>query len=237
MNVNSQEVPRDAESTAAETWEWAQDAGPRETAYEFVYRVIRHALLDGKLGSGTRLFQTEIADRLGVSTTPVREALQKLASEGLVDLTAGRGATVRKLSLKEWNEIVAIKGQLEPFVLRLAAERITPEAIAELERILDQMGPVRDITTWVDMNRQFHRVYYEAADSPLLKAMLVGLVDAEAIYVAKGIRERPELSPQGLQDHAAIIEGLKRRDVACLEKLIARHVSTTLAPYTQGWLQ
>ncbi|MFH1331095.1 MAG: GntR family transcriptional regulator [Actinomycetota bacterium] len=220
----------------AETTEmrgWAQDAGPRETAYEFVYRVLRHALLDGRLEGGTRLLQTEIAKQLGVSTTPVREALHKLVSEGLVNLEAGRGAVVHSLSMDEWNEIVTLKALLEPPCLELAAQRIGERPLAELERLYRLMSEEADTSAWVDLNRQFHRVYYEAAESPRLRAILEALQDAEATYVAKGIREHPEVAVQGQKDHAELIEGLRARDAASLSRVIARHVGTTRAPFAR----
>jgi DNA-binding GntR family transcriptional regulator len=219
----------------SEGWDWAQGAGSRETAYEFVYRVLRHALLDGKLEGGARLFQTEIARQLGVSTTPVREALHKLVTEGLVDAEAGRGAVVHRLSMEEWNEIVALKALLEPFCLELAAKRIDERSLDEMRGLYDLMCVEADTTAWVDLNRRFHRVYYEASGSPRLRAMLGALQDAEATYVAKGIREYPEVAVQGQRDHADIIEGLAARDAGRVRVAILRHVGATRAPfYAQG---
>jgi DNA-binding GntR family transcriptional regulator len=185
-------------------------------------------MLDGSLEGGTRLLQTEIADRLGVSTTPVREALHRLATEGLIDTYPGRGAVVHTLSLEEWNEIVAMRALLEPYALRLAADRIGSDALARMEEIQRLMTQEADTATWVDLNRKFHRAYYESARSPRLMGVLVMLQEAATTYVAEGVREQPALPQQGNQEHAAIIDGLRQRDVVGLGEIIVKHIATTL---------
>jgi DNA-binding GntR family transcriptional regulator len=209
-------------------WVSSQVPRPFEPAYEFVNRVLRRAVLDGLLPGGRRLLQSEVATQLSVSTTPVREALHRLASEGLIDTVPGRGAVVHTLSLGEWSEIVAMRSLLEPYALRLAADRIEGRALAHMEQIQRDMTTEQDIATWVDLNRQFHRVYYEAAESPRLLAVLASLQDAATTYVAQGVREHPELPQRGNQEHAGIIKGLRERDTAGLEKLIVEHITTTL---------
>jgi DNA-binding GntR family transcriptional regulator len=208
--------------------EWPANVGSRETAYEFVYRVLRHAVLDGTLKEGTRLFQTEIGERLGVSTTPVREALHKLASEGLVDFGAGRGAVVHVLSRDEWREIVHIRRLLEPDALRRSGERVGTQTLAEAERIHREMDGETDVVAWVDLNRQFHSIHYDAAESPRLARILMILLDASTTYLVRAIVEHPEIARQAQAEHAAIIEGLRRRDGDALEEIAIRHLETAL---------
>lgn len=208
--------------------EWPANLGSRETAYEFVYRVLRHAVLDGTLEEGTRLFQTEIGERLGVSTTPVREALHKLASEGLVDFGAGRGAVVHVLSTDEWSEIVHIRRLLEPDALRRAGERAGAQTLAEAERIHREMDGETDVVAWVDLNRQFHSIHYDAAQSPRLTRILMILLDASTTYLVRAIVEHPEIARQAQAEHAAIIEGLRRRDGDALQEIAFRHLETAL---------
>ena len=207
---------------------WSANVGARETAYEFVYRVLRHAVLDGTFKEGTRLFQTEIGESLGVSTTPVREALHKLASEGLVDFGAGRGAVVHILSTDEWREIVHIRRLLEPDALRQSSERIDSEALAESERIYREMDAETDVVAWVDLNRQFHRVHYDAAKSPRLSRIIMILLDASTTYLVRAIVEHPEIARQAQDEHAAIIEGLRRRDAVALQEIAIRHLEIAI---------
>jgi DNA-binding GntR family transcriptional regulator len=207
---------------------WPANLGSRETAYEFVYRVVRHAVLDGTFSEGTRLFQTEIGERLGVSTTPVREALHKLASEGLVDFGAGRGAVVHILSTDEWSEIVRIRRLLEPDALRRSAERVSTKTLAEAERVHGEMDGETDVVAWVDLNRQFHSIHYDAAQSPRLTRILMILLDASTSYLVRAIAKRPEIALQAQAEHAAIIEGLRRRDGDALQEIAIRHLETAL---------
>jgi DNA-binding GntR family transcriptional regulator len=217
----------------SETWAWTEEAGFPETAYTFVYRVLREAILNGTLQGGTRLAQNGIAARLGVSTTPVREALHKLRSEGLIDSGPGRRYVVHNLSLEEWQGIVALKRLLEPYSLSLAAQRVDAQTLAALEKVHGQMTQEENTAKYVDLNREFHHICREAAGFPRLTAMLEALQDAESGYIAKGVREHPEVMAQSISDHAAIIEGLRARDAAALEKVIVRHVGLTLTPYVQ----
>lgn len=215
--------------------EWPANVGSRETAYEFVYRALRHAVLDGTLKEGTRLFQTEIGERLGVSTTPVREALHKLASEGLVDFGAGKGAAVHRLSADEWREIVYIRLLLEPYALRRSAERFDGRMLAKAERLHRLMDGETNIVTWVDLNRQFHSIHFDAAASPRLTGILMSLLDASATFLARSVSNSPEIAEQTQVEHGAIIEGLRRRDGDALEKAAIRHLETALPSPTSAF--
>src|SRR5450756_1238577 len=196
---------------------WPANVGSRETAYQFVHRVLRHAVLDGTLKEGTRLHQTEIGERLGVSTTPVREALHKLASESLLDFDAGRGAVVHILSTDEWREIVYIRCLLEPDALRRSADRIDSQTLAEAERVYRLMNGETDAVAWVDLDRQFHGIHSNAAESPRLTGILMTLLDASTTYLVRAIVEHPEIAQKAQAEHAAIIEGLRRRDGDALQ--------------------
>jgi len=208
--------------------EWPANLGARETAYDFVYRVLRHAVLDGTLAEGVRLYQTEIGERLGVSTTPVREALHKLASEGLVDFGAGRGAVVHVLSADERREIVYIRRLLEPEALRLSAERIDSQAIAEAERVYRKMEGETDVVAWVDLNRQFHSIHYRAANSPRLARILMILLDANTTYLVRAIMAQPDIALKAQAEHAAILEGLRRGDGDAIQEIAVRHLEASL---------
>jgi DNA-binding GntR family transcriptional regulator len=136
---------------------------------------------------------------------------------------------VHALTVDEWNEIVAMRAVLEPLALRRAAERISGRALATMERIHELMTREEETATWVDMNRRFHRVYYDAAESPRLRSVLTTLHDAATTYVAEGVREQPALPVQGNREHAAIIKGLREQDFNALQSVIATHISTTLS--------
>jgi DNA-binding GntR family transcriptional regulator len=110
-----------------------------QTREEFVAHRLREAILVGQLKPGDRLDQNEIAELLGVSRSPVREALRTLAAEGLVDVFPHRGAAVAELSVDELEEIFLIRRTLEGMAARLSALSMDDNEIAELETILEEM--------------------------------------------------------------------------------------------------
>ena len=183
-------------------------ASPRQTAHEFVRETLRTAILSGRLPGGTRLVQAEIADMLQVSTTPVREALRDLASEGMIRLDAHRGGVVHELSNEEFVEIYDIRSVLE---------RVT--------RIHQTMAKDPQSDSFVDYNRDFHLAIYDAAESPRLAGILKGLLDASVMYVNASHRLRPELRDKAVKDHAEIIAALRRGDAEAAASAILEHIN------------
>ena len=197
----------------------------RQTAHEFVRETLRMAILSGNLVGGTRLVQADIADMLQVSTTPVREALRDLASEGMVRLDAHRGGVVHELSAEELVEIYDIRAIMEPAAMRQAVPFITDEIIERVTRIHERMAVDPESTDFVDHNRDFHLAIYDAAGSPRMAAILKGLLDASVMYVSAGHQGRPELRHKAVADHAQIIEALKARDVDAAAEAILEHIN------------
>ena len=117
----------------------AQLGEGRRTAHEFVRESLRRAILRGDLTGGSRLIQGEVAATLNVSTTPVREALRDLATEGLITLDRHRGGTVRELDWDDMEEIGMVREALDPLAVRLFCERITDEQLREAESLWRQM--------------------------------------------------------------------------------------------------
>jgi len=198
----------------------------RYTAHEYVRETVRHAILSGELPSGTRLVQAELAEQLDVSTTPVREALRDLASEGLIRLDAHRGGVVHELSAEEFREIYAIRLVLEPYAMRRVVERITDEELDLVAAIHERTlaDPNRDTASYVDSNREFHLAIYDTAASPRLAAILKGLLDASVMYVSAGLRENPKARERALHDHSGIIDALRARDADKAAQAILDHI-------------
>ncbi len=199
--------------------------GHRQTAHEFVRETLRAAILSGRLPGGTRLVQADIADMLEVSTTPVREALRDLASEGMIRLDAHRGGVVHELSSEELIEIYNIRAILEPAAMRQAVEGMTDDVIERVARIHEKMAADPQSSDFVDDNRDFHLAIYDAAGSPRLAAILKGLLDASVMYVSAGHRLRPELRDQAVAGHAHILDALRRRDADAAAAAILTHIN------------
>jgi DNA-binding GntR family transcriptional regulator len=189
------------------------DATEWRTAHEFVRETLRRAILRGDLSGGARLIQADLAAELQVSTTPVREALRDLATEGLITLDRHRGGVVRGLNWGDMEELCLIREQLEPLAVRLAVEGITDRHLDEAQELCDRMRSESDLANWVELNRRFHFLFYEATGSARLESILKGLEEAAAVYVAQAQRLHPEARRRADADHRAFIEACRRRDL------------------------
>src|SRR3954467_438589 len=137
-----------------------ESAATRRDNVEEVYRRVREAILEGEIPPGTVMSQVAMADDLGVSRTPLREALRMLQSEGLVDAQANRRVTVKPISATDLEELVVMRVALEAEALRLSVARQTPESIAALEGRLAEMAHfagTKDYERWTQPHTAFHR--------------------------------------------------------------------------------
>lgn len=203
---------------------------PREarTAHEFVRRTLRAAVMDGTLPGGARLVQADLAQQLGVSTTPVREALRDLATEGLVVLDPHRGALVRALDIDEVREIYDLRMTLEPMMVRRVMTTITSDRLDRAAELQARMEEPCDSSVWAGLNRDFHALFSEADDSTRLARILAGLRDSAAPYVALSLRSRPEQVPEANAEHAEMLDLYRRGDVDRAVELTLTHLRSTL---------
>lgn len=200
----------------------------RQTAHEYVREVLRRAILNGEIEPGSRLVQAEIAATLEVSTTPVREALRDLASEGLIRFDPHRGAVVAELSVEELEEIYAIRQILEPLAMSQAVPAIGESTIEQLRKLQGKMVEERHSASFVDLNRTFHMMIYEAAASPRLAAILRSLEDAAVMYIGAALETNPGLRDAAIRDHGEILDAVERRDVDAAVVAIKRHLGLPL---------
>jgi DNA-binding GntR family transcriptional regulator len=197
----------------------------RVTAHEFVRETLREGILNGTLPGGTRLVQANLAAQLQVSTTPIREALRDLASEGQIELDAHRGATVHQISNDELEEIYELRMMLEVMAMRRAAERITPKQLERVRTVFDAMQAAPQSANWVMLNRDFHMTIYEAANSPRLLGILRTLLDTSVMYVSAALESAPNIREQAGIDHKNIVEVLVQHDVEGAVRAIQDHLN------------
>ncbi len=196
-----------------------------QTAHEFARATLRRAILGGEMHAGTRLVQSDLAAQLGVSTTPVREALRDLAAEGLIDLDAHRGGVVHELEIDELREIHAIRERLEPLAIELAIERITDDELARAERMMKQLDEIEDdLGTWLDLNRQFHFIFYRAAHSPRLLTFLEQLQNGTAMYVGQAARNQRGVIENASEEHRRFFEAFQRHDAEEAIRIALNHI-------------
>lgn len=199
------------------------------TAHEYVREVLRSAVLSGTLRSGQRLAQTEIAEQLGVSTTPVREALRDLATEGLVVFDPHRGALVKSLDIEVVRELYELRITLEPLMVRRVIVAAAPDQLARAEELQKRMETISDTGPWSALNREFHSVLNEAQKGTRLSKILDGLRDSATPYVALSLSAGPSHVEQSNIEHAKLLSLYRKKAVDEAVELTLAHLRATLA--------
>ena len=198
-----------------------------EKASSAIARVIRGAILDGSFEPGRPLREEELAKWLGLSRTPVREALLILENEGLVESVRNRGTRVARFDASELEELYSIRAVLEGYAARRAAETITDREIKLLEESCQRFEKLadegKDLVALAEENFTFHTTIHEAARSARLKRM-IGTVTAIPLIYRSYMTYSEENRAQAVADHRAILDALKRRDVAEAGRLMEGHV-------------
>ena len=207
--------------------------GERRTAHQLVRDTLRRAILTGKVTAGTRLVQSDIAEQLQVSTTPVREALRDLATEGFIQLDAHRGAVVRRLGYDDVHEIYNIRKMLEPDAIRRAVELITEEELETAAAIQARADMERDPARWVELNHEFHRVFIDAARSPRLASILTNLADSAAMYIAASLVQGEHRREDANVQHHALLDAVRKRDADAACEVMLTHIHQTVETVTR----
>ena len=205
---------------------------PRTTR-DYVVGTLRAEILRGTHPRGARLRQEEVASRLGVSTTPVREAFRDLVAEGLIEFDAHRGVVVRGLTLADVRELYEMRIVLEPMLARNALACMTAahlDAAASVHRALCEE---RDPDLWASLNVRFHKTLAAPAPDGRLAQTVDALAEAAGSYVALSMRLTPELMALNNADHAALLEHYRREDLARVQSRTAAHLAQTLRSIEQ----
>ncbi len=192
----------------------------RWTTQESVVDRLRTLILSRKLKPGQRLVQADLAEEFGVSRTPIREALHTLASEGLVIISAYKGASVADFSLQDLEEIYAVRIALEGYAAYLAAQRITPEELHQMKIALDQSEKALhqgDQLRMLKLNRQFHTILYAASRQRRLFEMISNHLDLSDLYRRMYFAVE-HLYANTVDEHRELLEILRRGDAAGAEQ-------------------
>ena len=184
---------------------------------EFVFAALRNEIRDGRLQPGDRLVETEIAQRLGVSRTPVREALKRLESDGVVAFGLPRGLTVTKLTHRQILELYAVREVLEGAAARFAAERAAPFEIATLKQILAQHDGARTPAEAADANRRLHEAIVGATHNAYLERVMNVMTDVLAL-LGTTTYAVPGRIASGSKENAEIVACIERRDPGAAEE-------------------
>lgn len=201
---------------------------PKENALRFsAYKAIKDRILYLDLKPGEKIVEQAIASELGVSRTPVREALLMLQNEKLVECNDRTGFIVRRFPAAEIAEYFAVRAVIEEFVMSLVFERITEDELAalrenirEAERYVDE-GDVRNI---IRTSSEFHEILYKAAKSEVLLETISTLVDKFQWLRSIALSE-PRGAKQSVSQHKRILAAIEKRDWKRLKVLLRAHFS------------
>ena len=194
---------------------------------DVVFNTLREAILKGDLKPGERLMELQLASKLGVSRTPIREAIRMLEQEGLAVTTPRKGAEVAKMTLKAMEDVLEIRDALDELAVRIACQKISDEQLKQLEDMKElfekstQTGNVKKIA---EADVTFHDVIYEATGNPKLVTLLNNLREQVYRYRVEYIKD-PKNYPTLIAEHEAILESLKNRDVKNAVEAMHVHVA------------
>jgi DNA-binding GntR family transcriptional regulator len=192
---------------------------------DLAYGRIRGYVLGGEGPPGARLGQVELAERFGISRTPVREALRRLAGEGLVDFHSNRGFRVADLGLDAVLRRMEVRSLVEPGIARIAAGRRTEEDIRRLQEVIASQENAGDGISAHDASRDFHMALARASGNEELARVLDSLWLVE---VGRRLLARRTADPNWLHDdvseHRGILTAVKEGNAAEAERLMAEHI-------------
>ena len=198
-----------------------------------VFAQIRENILSGKYNDGMELREISLGEELGVSRTPVREALRQLELEGLVKIVPNKGAYVTSINAKDIKDIYKMRSMLEGLCARWATRYITEEQIEELEEVIylsefylkkKSQGKAVQVT---ELDGKFHLVLYQAANSRMLSHVLRDF--HKYVQVARTMSVKSEdRARKSIEEHKAILEAIKQKDEDRAELLAHEHIMNVI---------
>jgi DNA-binding GntR family transcriptional regulator len=199
-----------------------------ETIVDQARQRIRRMILDGSLSAGEPLRQDELAQLLGISRTPLREALSALAAEGLVQMNPRRSATVFRPTKKELEELYELRILLESVAVKKAAANFPRSSTRQLKAMIKQMDAVNDSATFNQLNVQFHDACYAPCAQTRLLELITLIRSQSALYsemvLGRGTSERDKAR----EDHRELLRALEEQNPELASEIVVRHLQTTI---------
>ena len=205
--------------------EAVDDPPPRlQTAEEHAYRYLRNLILAGRLPGGTKVNQDEMAKRLNVSRMPVRQAVLRLESEGLVSNRPNRGAVVTTLGPAAMLELFEMRSVLEGLAFMLAIPNIDARALKELDQKLKTLESVhQNASRWIAAHDEFHTLLCQYARRPALAAQIRKLHHSVTPYLRLYLSTDKAWEMPGFE-HRELLEAVRKRDARAAERRMREHV-------------
>jgi DNA-binding GntR family transcriptional regulator len=209
-----------------------EPAGLYATKSDYAYTRLRDGILSGEFEPGTVLHQATLAKTIGISTTPLREAMRRLMTEGLVELDAHRDARVSALTAEEARDLLEVRRSLDPLAASLAAQRRTKEDIRAMRDAAASLHALPNKVSVVDLvaHRRFHTAIYVASHNDLLISTLDALWDKADRYRRLGLQVKRDQPERDIKDreHADLLDAVIRGDSEGAAEVMRQHIATSL---------
>lgn len=193
---------------------------------DVVFNTLREAILRGELKPGERLMEIQLANKLGVSRTPIREAIRKLELEGLVLMIPRKGAEVAQITEKSLRDVLEVRRALENLAVQLACIRMSPQTLADLKaaaRAFEEILGGEDVTAVAEADVASHDVIYMATDNQRLISLLNNLREQMYRYRVEYLKKK-ECHKQLLWEHQEIIRAIEAGEIDVATKITEQHI-------------
>lgn len=193
---------------------------------DVVFQTLRQAILRGELEPGERLMEIHLADRLGVSRTPIREAIRKLELEGLVVMIPRRGAIVASITEKDLEDVLEVRRTLEIMAGEMACDRITPEILAQLQQAEEEFEKLKDsddFTSLAAADVKFHDLIYAATDNQRLISILNNLREQMYRYRLEYLKDTGSHGTLSCE-HQKIYDAIRTGDKEVVSAVLGQHI-------------
>ena len=194
---------------------------------DVVFNTLREAILKGELQPGERLMELQLASKLGVSRTPIREAIRMLEQEGLAVTMPRKGAEVARMTLKDMEDVLEVRDALDELAAQIACERMTAEQmqiLKETKKEFEEILESGDVKKIADVDVRFHDIIYEATDNARLVSLLGNMREQLFRYRVECLKN-PENYPALMAEHNAIVAALEARDKVKVTEAMHEHVA------------
>ncbi len=194
---------------------------------DVVFNTLRQAILRGEMEPGERLMEIQLAQKLGVSRTPIREAIRKLELEGLVIMIPRKGAEVAHITEKDMRDVLEVRATLEKLAVTLACKNVTDAKIAELKaanKVFESSIVSKDVVNIVDADVHFHDVIYSMTDNARLIQIINNLREQMYRYRLEYVKDARTHSIL-ISEHNDIINQVRDRNVEAAKKVIYQHIN------------
>ncbi len=193
---------------------------------DVVFNTLRNAILKGELAPGERLMEMHLAEQLGVSRTPIREAIRKLELEGLVVMTPRKGAVVASITEEDLRDVLEVRKVLEQLAVELACVNITEEEMAKLKGAMEEFRKAIHVNDAVDIaskDEKFHDIIYRATRNNRLIQILNNLREQMYRYRFEYVKDE-KVRNDLIEEHIKIISALENKDIEDGKAAIKQHI-------------